>query len=299
MKFTLIGFGEVGSLVGALINNSFENIQINILNTQSTKSGRILDLEHAAAIQNNTITHNSQLEHEDADVIIFSAGYSNAHGESRNSVAAKNKQLVHTLFDSIRYNKKPVIIVITNPVEPISYWIHQKVGNQAKVIGTGTSLDTFRLEYILSRRFNCKPREVECLVIGEHGQNMVPIFSMTTIKGSKIAELCSQEVLDEITDELIHSAFQIRETEKATKYGIAETTLFLVKAIISEKSCEVCASYSELGSWNKEFNFTIPIFISLPYQINSKEIIPLDIELTSKEKEAFQKAIDAISEQII
>lgn len=67
MKFTLIGFGEVGSTVAALINITYENVRINILNTQLTKSGRILDLDHAAAVRNNLILHNDDEEHENAE----------------------------------------------------------------------------------------------------------------------------------------------------------------------------------------------------------------------------------------
>jgi malate/lactate dehydrogenase len=298
MKITLIGFGEVGSLVGALINTRFENIQLNVMNTQSTKSGRILDLEHAAAIRNNKIHHNSQEEHSKADFIIYSAGYSNVHGESRNTVSKKNKDLVFSLFEKVQYRNNPVIIVITNPVEPISYWIDQVVGQQARVIGTGTSLDTFRLKYLLAKKFNCQAKEIDCFVIGEHGQHMVPLYSQTRVKGQKITEICKSEELNAITDELINSAFQIRETEAATKYGIAETTLFLLNAFQSENSTTISVSGSKLGEWGNKFSIPATLFLSLPYAINSTEIHPVFFELPTNEKIDLQKAIDSITEQI-
>jgi L-lactate dehydrogenase len=299
MKITLIGFGEVGSLVGALINNSYENIDINVINTQTTKSGRILDLEHAAAIRNNFIYHNNKSEHKHADLIIYSAGFSNAHGESRNSVAQKNKELVFSIFGNMHYSKNQTIIVITNPVEPISFWINKVVGDKARVIGTGTALDTFRLKYILSKKFNCPAGEIDCLVIGEHGQHMVPLYSRAYINGRNLSELCNDDDLAEITDKLIHSAFQIRETEKATKYGIAETTLFLMRSILSEKLTISSASFGEPGNWKDFLRIDKPMYISLPYQINKFGLTPVFFELAPQEKLALQRAVNSISDQII
>lgn len=298
MKVTLLGFGEVGSLVGALINTTFENVRINVMNTQSSKSGRILDLEHAAVIRNNVITHNDRLEHQQADIVIYSAGFNNAHGESRNSVAQKNKELVFSLFKNVNYSNKPTIIVITNPVEPISFWIKQVVGEHIRVIGTGTALDTFRLKYILSKKFNCSSNEIDCLVIGEHGQHMVPVYSQTTVQGKQINDLCSMEELAIITNELIHSAFQIRETEKATKYGIAETSLFLMKAVISNSETITAASFGDLGNWKTHLNIPKDIFLSLPYKISAQQTNSVYFNLTEIEQKELQLAVDSITQQV-
>jgi L-lactate dehydrogenase len=298
MRFTLIGFGEVGSLVGALINTSFNNIRINVVNTQIQKSGRILDLEHAAAVHNNVITHNDPSEFEHADFVVYSAGFSNAHGQTRNTVALKNKELVFSIFNRINFQKRPKIIVITNPVEPISFWVNHITGDSASVIGTGTSLDTFRLKFILAKKFKCSTNEVDCFVVGEHGQHMVPIYSQTTIKGEPIHQLCSERELELITDELVHSAFQIRETEKATKYGIAESTMYLLNALLSDEPIVIPASSNAFGVWKDHLTFKSPIYMSLPYSINKTGCEPNYVAITEQEMKKLQQAIDAISEQI-
>lgn len=298
MRFTLIGFGEVGSLVGALINTTFKNVRINVVNTQIEKSGRILDLEHAAAVHNNVITHNDSSEFKNADFVVYSAGFSNAHGQTRNAVALKNKELVFSIFNGINFQKHPNIIVITNPVEPISFWVNQITGNSASVIGTGTSLDTFRLKFILAKKFNCSTNEVDCFVVGEHGQHMVPIYSQTTIKGEPIHQLCSESELDLLTEELVHSAFQIRETEKATKYGIAESTMYILNALLSNEPIVIPASSDTFGVWKDHLTFKLPIYISLPYSISKTGWEPNYVAITDQEMKKLQQAIDAISEQI-
>lgn len=292
--FTIVGFGEVGSLVAALINSSFSGITINVINTQLGKSGRILDLEHAAASKNNLITHNDHHVIGLSEIIVYAAGYSNVHGESRNTVAQKNKELAISFFDEITFQVRSTIVVITNPVEPISFWIKEKVGEKCQVIGTGTSLDTFRLTHILSKKFNCRPKDIETLVIGEHGINMVPVFSQTFVKGTALSELCNSAELDLIAEELVQCAFQIRETEKATKYGIAETCLFLIHALISHQDTIIPISTDSISLW-KEAHFSKPIFISLPTRISSSGIKSTWIELSSKEKEKLQLAINSIS----
>lgn len=298
MNFTLIGFGEVGSLVAALINTNYSCARINVMNTQTSKSGRILDLEHAAACRNNEVYHNSKKELENADFIIYSAGYSNAHGESRNAVVNKNKKLVFSIFQDLHFKNNPQILVITNPVEPISYWIQQVVGKQVRVLGTGTSLDTFRLKYILAKKFQCSTMDVECFVIGEHGKHMVPIYSHTKIKGQDITELCNQTEFQLITEELLQSAFQIRETEKATKYGIAESTLHLLQRLIQNDSSYFTASGDELGEWRNHYIFNQALFVSLPYKFENGNLKTHYLELNSDEKKAFQQAIDSISAQL-
>ena len=296
---TLFGFGEVGSLVAALVNSAFEGIHINVINTQTSENGRILDLRHAAACKGNTITHNKKELVAKSDIVVYAAGLSNVHGESRNTVAEKNKELVFQLFDAIDFVNHPTIIVITNPVEPISYWIQEITKGKCQVLGTGTALDTFRLKYILAKKFDCQTNEIETIVIGEHGQNMVPVFSHTKINGRNLNELCSDKELTAIKEELVQSAYQIRETEKATKYGIAETTLFFIRAILSDKTISIPASTGEIGEWATVFQFKSPLFISLPLSVNKNKSEPIFLDLNREEKDAFQNAIDSISKSLV
>lgn len=292
--FTIIGFGEVGSLVAALINSSYSGITINIINIQTEKSGRLLDLEHAAACKNNLITHNQTQLIGQSKIIVYAAGYSNVHGESRNTVAKKNKELALSFFENLEFKIKSTIIVITNPVEPISFWIKDKVGDKCQVVGTGTSLDTFRLKYILSKKFKCQTNEVKTLVIGEHGAHMVPVFSQTFIKGHALNTMCDSDELKLISNELIQSAFQIRETEAATKYGIAETTLFIIQALFSNQETEIPLSVGDT-SFLQNFHLPRPLFISLPVRISSSGIAPNYLELSTNESKALQQAINSIA----
>lgn len=297
--FTIYGFGEVGSLTAALINSNFSNCTFNLMDVYSKKSGKILDFEHAATCKENTVLYNSKNTIPVSDFIIYAAGHSNVHGESRNSVASKNKKLVYDLFSEISFQKKTKIIVVTNPVEPVSYWINDAVKGKVVVIGTGTTLDTFRFKFILSQHYSCKVSAIETSVVGEHGQHMVPIFSKTFLDGINLLEISSPETRKELTEELIQSAFKIRETEGVTKYGIAQTCLELIHGLSIKEEIILPVSIALPASLQKDFSCTIPIFVSLPCSISSVGIRVSDIHFSKEEKVAFQNAVKAIEKIIV
>lgn len=296
---TVYGFGEVGSLVAALINSNFSNCVLNVMNTKEQVSGRVLDLQHAAACNNNQIIHNSHSTIPLSNFIIYAAGYSNVHGESRNSVALKNKQLVYKLFSTVPFTSKTKIIAVTNPVDPISYWINDAIKGKATVIGTGTALDTFRLKHILSEHFAVKLTNVTAKVIGEHGQHMVPLFSESKIVNQYITDLINADELKRIEEKLMKSAFEIRETEQATKYGIAQTCLELIHAFLSAKPTCIPISIGLSKELQREFNCKLPPFISLDCEISQKGIEILPLKCSSKERLNLQLAANAIEEIIL
>lgn len=286
--FTVIGIGEVGSTVASLINSNFSEITIHLNDIQEVKNGRVLDLQHAGACNGNRITYNDPSAFEESDVIIFAAGFSNVHGESRNSVAARNRELVRSIFSHTALKPSATVLVITNPVEPVSYWIDECTFGRYKVIGTGTALDTFRLKYLLSERFKCKLDLIETMVIGEHGQHMVPLFSRTKVNGVPVEELVSQIELNAIEEELRQSAFQIRETEKGTKYGVAETTIYIIKAVTGDQECTLPVSIAYTNELSERF------FISLPVKLNSGIMESIPFSMNSHENEKFQAAVSSI-----
>jgi malate/lactate dehydrogenase len=287
--FTVIGIGEVGSTVASLINSNFSGISLHLVDIHPSRNGKVLDLQHAGACNRNKISYNDPDSLSSSDIIVFTAGYSNVHGESRNSVSSKNKELVRSVFKDVQLKPDVTIIVITNPVEPVSHWINEATGKRYRVIGTGTALDTFRMKFLLQERFKCDPDQIETLVIGEHGQNMVPLYSSTTVKGIPVRSLISDEEWDKLENELKQSAFLIRETEKATKFGVAETSVFLIKVLLSTEECILPVSIPFTDRDHSELYVSLPVRISL----NKVEIAPF--EMTDSEKEKFQAAVRSIA----
>jgi malate/lactate dehydrogenase len=294
MNFTIIGFGEVGSLVGALINGRFNNSTLNIFDFPEEISGRILDFKHACACNNNTVLVNDKNSSRSADVVLYAAGYCNALGESRYTVAQKNKELIEQIFGDVQFKEDTLVIVVTNPVELASLWVHEALNGKHLVIGTGTSLDMFRLQFILSNFFQCPLDQIETLVLGEHGEKMVPIYSATTVNGKALTEIVSDEMLKQFTIELVNSASMIRKTESATKFGIAETCLKLILAYFGlEEAFRTAASmpYAQKG----ESDNVLRAFVSQLVLIEERSIKILNPSLTEHEQALFHDAVKFIS----
>lgn len=94
LVYTVIGIGEVGGSVASLINSNFSDITLHLNDVYPERNGKILDLQHAGACNGNIVHYNHPDSLSQSDLIVFAAGYSNVHGESRNSVAVKNRELV-------------------------------------------------------------------------------------------------------------------------------------------------------------------------------------------------------------
>lgn len=293
---SIIGIGEVGSTLASLIIDLSENITLNLLDTNSEISGRILDLQHAAASTDKELVYNSHDLLTQSDIIVYTAGYSNAKGASRNTVAHKNKELIYSIFENIELKKECTIIAITNPVELVASWIDEALKYKHQVIGTGTSLDAFRFKHILASTLNASYKETKVLVLGEHGDHMVPSYSNCTVNGIPILELLDMQTLKDLQIQMIQSANTIRLTEAATKYGIAQVTNLLIKTFLRNQQLEVPLSIRINEHYSTLLNITEPIYMSLPCNIKDGRVqISDQIQLSNQEVSELQTAAKAIA----
>ena len=234
MIFTIIGIGETGTAIAHELLIKYRNIQLNIIDNGGNVTGRLLDLAHAGVGNNNSIAHNDSAFFEKSDFIFFCAGTRNKVGEAREAMAASNKLLIEQIFSNHRFHKSPTIIVISNPVDAMATWIKEKVSTAGIVIGTGTLLDSWRLKLIISNYFNIDLERINAVVLGEHGENMLPLWSQITIDSNPVSENYGQEDIDAIELELRNSARVIRSTENATKYGVGAVAVYLLELLLQD-----------------------------------------------------------------
>ncbi len=290
---SVVGFGYVGSTLTNMLLSGVKNVHLNILDPVALRNGNQLDLFHAATVMKTSISFNDNHLFVKSDIILYSAGYSNTHGEDRSSVLNKNIALAQTIFEKIDFSNNPIIVVISNPVDSLSFYIQHFVGNKARVIGTGTSLDTFRLKHLLSEEFQIASNKITTDVIGEHGNNMIPLFSNTTLNGIAIKEMTSSEHLKEIETKLKELAFEIRETEPATMYGIAATSFYLVQQLLSNNEIEI-----DLSIPVPEFlDYNFKGYLSWKCRFSRGNINPIALKLDKEEEKKLEKTIDVLKLQ--
>jgi L-lactate dehydrogenase len=277
MQVAIVGFGETGSCIASLIIHEFSDIKIHVLDPSENVSGRLLDIQHAAAFRNIEITLNHSTALSTADYIFYCAGIRNAKDGDRISVTQQNKELIEVIFRKVKLKSNVKIIVVTNPVELITTWISEYFNHEIVVVGTGTLLDTYRFKFLVSSLLNVMPNDVETIVIGEHGQGMTPILSQTMVKDQFIQSLLSEYELNKLTQELKDSAKTIRLTEEATKYGVSECAVVLMNQFESPTPVKTIASVAVPKAVKEQLQIVSPIFVSLACVVskNGVEVLPL------------------------
>lgn len=276
LKVSVIGFGNVGSVLSTLLLQHPHPIRLNIMEPDTQKRGAFLDIYHAIHLfSNKTLTINDENELIDADFIFYSAGVQNIHGKGRLSTIEANKKITSSIFEGLKFTKTPFIIVITNPVDIISYHVHKITQLPSdRVIGTGTFLDSSRMNYYLSLESGVPSSEIDALVLGEHGDSQVPIFSACTVNGKSILGHPSfpSAVRQKVTELTKNAAFEIRETQDGTSYGVAKCAEYLFDQLVNDLPFEGPLSVLPDNFYTSLLNLEKPIYISLPVQLTNQGV---------------------------
>ena len=285
-KVVLIGCGNVGMAYAyALVNQKVYIDELVLIDINKDKAlGEAMDLNHCQAYSPSRIkiTVGDYVDCGNAKIVVIAAGANSKPGESRMDLIYKNSKIFKTIVsDVMKSGFKGIFIVATNPLDIMTY-LTLKYSNLPKnrVIGSGTTLDTARLRFILSEKTGVCPKNIEAYVIGEHGDSEFVPWSNVNIAYRKISDILSDEELDDIEDEVRNSAYEIIERKGATAYGIGMCLVRITNAIIEDKNIILPVS-----SWDKENEICIStpaivgrngvkkkIFVPLNY-IESKKII--------------------------
>lgn len=290
----IIGFGQVGSCFAAMITAFSKNCTYLVVNHSKDIQGRILDLNHAGVMRNNTFKLVTRQEVGHADFIIYTAGKCNTPNQTRKAVMEENVKIAGEVFAGVQLQKHTKIIVVSNPVEIICAAINYTLKGSNEIIGTGTLLDTYRLQFILANRRNINPETIQTYVLGEHGEGMIPIFSQTT--NSEIPLEVTESEAEAITHELKTSASSIRKTEDATKYGVSQCVIEILHALACEKPIlfTLCVKSDEDSTLF--YNLSKSTYLNLPCFVSKSGIIQSNFEMSKQEIISLQKVAKHLEE---
>ena len=276
INITVIGFGYVGSSLSLLLLNSKHPICLNVIDPNPMCEGAFLDLAHGMSLFKEKELHvNNEELFLNADFIYYAAGTPNLHGGSRLSRSRQNMQLSREIFEKRVFAKTPYIIVITNPVDIISQSVYQYSGlPQDHVIGIGTFLDSIRLAYYLSNLCGVRISDIEAIVVGEHGDSQVPIYSACSVDGQAIIDhsAFSKNDLEKARLLTKDAAFQIRETQEGTTYGVSKCAEILLDYLLGTEEYFLTLSMLTNEHYRSLLNLEKDIYIGLPVKIKNGKI---------------------------
>ena len=283
-KVVLIGCGNVGMAYAySLMNQRTPVTELALIDMNTERvSGEVLDLNHCNQFADSKmkVKVGSYEDCKDAKIVVISAGANQNVGETRMDLINKNSQVFKSIIDKVMENNfNGIIIVATNPLDVMTY-ITLKYSNLSptKVIGTGTTLDTARLRYILSEKIGISTNNIEAYVIGEHGDSEFIPWSNASIALKNIKDFLNEAEMTQIEEEVRNSAYEIINKKGATAYGIGMCLTGITNAILEDKNIILTvSSYDE----ENEVCFGGPTVINKD-GVKEKLFIPLNEEETKK-----------------
>jgi L-lactate dehydrogenase len=289
VKVAIVGAGHIGITLAytLFIKGLVSEIAI-VDRTREKAYGEALDMTHAlaAASRSVKIYSGDYRACEGAKVIIVAAGAATVKGQSRLDIVAANAAIFADIVPKIvKYNCHAVILVVTNPVDVIT-WLTQKYSGlpSGQVIGSGTVLDCQRFQSFLCRYYNVHPSNVQAMIIGEHGESMIPVWSRASIYGIPLKEFpeYNEEEMEDIFDMTRRGAAMVRVTKESTQYATAMSVCRTVDAILADKK-EVLTVSTMVDNYLgiKGICFSMPTVVGAG---GAERVIHLDISATEREK---------------
>jgi len=302
-KISLIGAGQIGGTLAHLLGLKEVASEIVLFDVAAgVAKGKALDIAQSSSVDGFNVKLSGTDDYNDiknSDVIIITAGVPRKPGMSRDDLLGINLKIMKKVADGIRKNcPEAFVICITNPLD-VMVMALQKYSNlpKNKVVGMAGILDSSRYKLFLSEEFNVPVKKIEALVMGGHGDTMVPLPGFTKIDGKKLLELVDE---GKITNEKIESINQrtrdggaeiVKYLEKGSAYyAPAASGVEMAKSYLNdEKKLLPCAVYI-----NGEYGVK-DIYAGVPVIIGKKGVEKIEeINLRDNEKAEFSKSVEAV-----
>jgi len=238
--------------------------------------GQAADINHAAAYTNGVhVRVGDYDEIKEDDIVVIASGLAQKPGQTRLELLESNARITEDVVSKVMAQGKPVfILMVANPVDVLTH-VALKVSGLPKerVFGTGTTLDTARLQVTLANALGVSQQQVQAYVLGEHGDSSFPALSSAAIGGIPLANYpgFDPKIIETIGQDIRDAAYKIIEAKKSTYYGIGHVVAKLVEALVrdTEGIFPVCSLTSgEYGLHD--------VVVGLPSLINSKGVQILD-----------------------
>ncbi len=295
-KVVIIGCGNVGmSYAYALLNQRTNVMELALIDLDKRRvEGEVMDLNHCLAFAPSKIDIKvgTYDDCRDAKIVVIAAGANQNPGETRMDLIHKNSKIFKDIVSNVVSSGfHGIFLVATNPLDVMTYLTWKYSGfDSSCVIGSGTSLDTSRLRYLVGEKIGVGPKNVHAYVIGEHGDSEFVPWSNATVGLQNIHDFLNDSELDNIQEEVKDAAYEIINRKGATYYGIGMCLVYITKAILEDESSIITVS-----TYDSDNN----IFIGIPCIINNsgvKEVMKL--ELDKGEQEMFQNSVSVIKDAI-
>lgn len=302
MKISIIGAGNVGATAAEIIvDRALANEVVLLDIVEGIPQGKALDIQQSAAIQysdTRIIGTNTYDLTSNSDIVVITAGLPRKPGMSREDLISTNAEIVkNATIHSVKYSPNAIIIVVSNPLDIMTYiaFINSHLPRN-RVIGMSGVLDTARFKSFLCAELSVSIENINTIVLGGHGDSMVPLVRYTTVAGIPITDLLPQERIDALIERTRKGGAEIVQYLKtgSAYYAPAASVVQMIEAIANDRHrIMACSVYLQGEFGHNDICLGVPIKLG---RRGMEEIVP--IKLTEEEKSAFDKSAEEIKNLI-
>ncbi len=295
-KIMIVGTGNVGaSIAFALINQRTAVNEIVLTDIIAKDAeGEAMDLRDALAVAPSfvKIKNGTYKDAKDCDIVVITAGAAQKPGETRMELLAKNVNILKGMIEQIMASGfDGIFLIVTNPMDVLTYYTMKFSKLPAeRVIGSGTVLDSARLQTRIADYLNVNPKSIHAHQIGEHGDTELTLWSLADMGGQKISDLLPAKVRKDISEFVRNEAYDIIDKKGATHYGIATCVVQILNCILNDEMRVLPVS---------SYDYFSDTCFGFPSVVGREGIVRrLDLKLSEKEGVELQKSINALKKAI-
>ncbi len=296
-KVTVVGAGFVGSTTAQrIVEKNLADVVLTDI-VEGMPQGKAIDIMESAPIEGFDAKITGTNDYKDtvnSDVIVITAGLPRKPGMTREDLITKNAAIVGEVVDQVsKYSPQAILIIVSNPLDVMTYLAQKRSGfPQKKVFGMAGVLDSARMAYFISEELKVRPSEVNAIVLGGHGDSMVPVPRFCTVRGKPITELISPERLEAINQRTCDGGAEIVKLLKtgSAYYAPSSSVVKMLEAILSDKktTLPICAYVNgEYGL--KDVYCGVPVILGKAGVMNI-----IELALDDKEKQALHASAAAV-----
>ncbi len=303
-KISLIGAGQIGGTLAHLIAIKELGDVVLFDVAEGIAKGKALDIAQSSGVSGSSTTllgTNNYKDIEDSDVIIITAGVPRKPGMSRDDLLGINLKIIKQVADGIKKNSpKSFVICITNPLDVIVMALQKYSGlNPKKIVGMAGILDSSRFKYFLSQELKIPIKKINSLVLGGHGDTMVPVPNHTLIDGKSLTQMVKENKI---------SQAKLNSIIERTRKGGAEIVKFLEKGSAyyapAASGIEMAESFLKdqkkilpcAASLNGEYGFK-DLYAGVPATIGKNGVERIEeINLSEDEKKQFEVSVNSVKD---
>jgi malate dehydrogenase len=299
-KITVVGAGNVGATAAQRIaEKELARSVVMVDVVEGVPQGKGLDQWQSGPVESfdsRVIGTNGYDETAESDIVVVTAGIARKPGMSRDDLLNTNAGIVKEVSANIkRSSPNAIIIMVSNPLDVMS-WVAKEVTGfpRERVLGMAGVLDTARYRAFLAEALDVSVRDIQAMVLGGHGDTMVPLISYTAVSGIPVRQLLNKAKLDAIVDRTRNGGAEIVKHLKtgSAYYAPSAAAVQMVESIVhDQKRVLPCAAWLE-----GEYGMT-GLFLGVPCVLGRRGLERIiEVELTAEERAALEKSAEAVRE---